>query len=225
MSKKTICLIGDTHGSWNRMFDKLDQNGVENAYLIHVGDLGMGFVSPHLQQGILQRSNEKFKERGIEFLAIRGNHDDPSYFTGSTKLSHIELLPDYTLRELNGEKFLFVGGAISIDRIFRTLNQSYWLDEPFVLKPELAQKCDVLITHTAPYWIGPFDKEGIESYCLKDTTLWDECYQERLALDELVKLCTPKKHYCGHFHQSAWVDFRDCYSRILDIEEIAEHRQ
>jgi hypothetical protein len=107
----------------------------------------------------------------------------------------------------------------------RKEGQSYWRDELFVLKPELIEKCDVLITHSAPSWIGPFDKESLSSWCEKDLTLWDLCYKERIEHSELIKLCKPSKSYHGHFHSSHWVDFAECYATILAIEEIKEHRK
>jgi Icc-related predicted phosphoesterase len=221
----TVAIHGDNHGSWDRLFDKIDQANITDVTLIGVGDTGIGFKIKEKQLRELELLNNRFKKRNIQYMTIRGNHCDPSYFDGSIKLSNIELLPDYTVRELNGETFLFVGGAVSIDRQFRKVGSSYWTDEVFVLKPELVKKCDVLIAHTAPYWIGPFDKKGLSGWMVKDVHLWDDCEKERKDLDELVKLCQPNRSYHGHFHTSAWVDFRDCYARILDIDEIVEHKQ
>lgn len=222
----SVLIIGDIHGAFNRLKDLIVRSQIENCCLICVGDLGIGFqYSEEGERKGIEALNSFFAERSILFMSIAGNHDSPSYFDGSVNLSHFKLLPDYTRIRINGEEFLFVGGAVSIDRLWRVPNLSYWEDEVFVLKPDLAGKCDVLITHSAPYWIGPFDKEGLASWCKKDKTLWDECYKERMEIDELIKLCQPKRAFIGHFHQSAWVDFRDCYARILNIEEIVEHRQ
>lgn len=230
MSKyiKPIILIGDIHGAFNRLKDLIWKQQIENCWLICVGDLGIGFnYSPEGEMQACKDLNSYFAKRNIHFLSIRGNHDDPLYFNDPQyriDLSNFKLLPDYHRETLNGEEFLFVGGAVSIDRKYRVLGRSYWEDELFVLKPELAGKCDVLVTHSAPYWIGPFDKEGLAGWSEKDPTLWDECYKERIEHDELIKLCQPRKHYCGHFHTSSWVDFRDCYSTILNIEETKEHK-
>lgn len=217
--------MGDTHGNFSVLLAKIKQYDLRDAWLISVGDIGIGFLHPMKQRRVLNDLNTAFKNRNIFFMGIRGNHDDPAYFDGNTQFSNLELLPDYTARNLNGEDFLFVGGAISIDRQCRVLGQSYWLDETFVLKPELTTPCDVLVAHSAPYWLGPFDKQGIEGWCQKDLTLWDECYKERIEIDQLIQLCGAKRSYHGHFHQSAWSDHRECYSSILDINEIANHRK
>jgi Icc-related predicted phosphoesterase len=225
MNDQPILIHGDNHGSWDRLFKKIEDADITDCILIGVGDTGIGFKTNEKQLREIELLNNRFKKRNIQYMSIRGNHDDPTYFFGTVKLSNFELIPDYTYRELNGETFLFVGGAISIDRKMRTLNSTYWRDEVFVLKPELVKKCDVLIAHTAPYWVGPFDKEGLSGWCIKDVHLWDECEKERKDLDELVKLCQPSRSYHGHFHTSAWVDFRECFARILDIDEIVEHKQ
>lgn len=221
---KSIYIIGDHHGNYNRVFYKLYKHSIKDCILIHVGDGGEGFKSREQELKTFNILNAEFESLGIEYMSIRGNHSDPAYFDGSINLSHFKLLPDYTRQVINGEEFLFVGGAISIDRIFRIPNQSYWYDEPFVLKPELAGKCDVLITHSAPIWLGDYTKDGIAWRCETDKDLWDDCVKERIAIDELTKLCKPTTLYCGHFHESHFCDMRDCYGRILAIEEITEHR-
>jgi hypothetical protein len=92
-----------------------------------------------------------------------------------------------------------------------------------VLRPELVAQCDVLITHSAPLWNGPTDKGGISGWCNIDKMLWNECVQERHDHSTLLQLCTPKKHYCGHFHMSSVAENNGCISTILDIDEIKEH--
>jgi predicted phosphodiesterase len=224
---KPVLLIGDIHGAFGRLKDIVHKQGIENCYLICVGDLGIGFK--RTQTGEIMACadlNDYFSKKNIHFMSVRGNHDNPDYFNKDQRIvmSNFELLPDYTVKELNGEKFLFVGGAISIDRLYRVPGQSYWHDEPFVLKPELATECDVLVTHSGPTWNGPFDKEGLAGWGERDPELWDDCYKERIAHDELIKLAKPKMHYCGHFHSYHWVEMNGCYSTILSIEQVKEHR-
>lgn len=219
-----IYIVGDTHGEWEALFRKIDHLGIGNCYLIHVGDGGEGFLTKEKQLRQFEHLNNCFKKRNIQYKSIRGNHSDPDYFQGQVKHSHFELIPDYTYREFNGEKFLFVGGAISIDRRLRVPHMSWWEDEAFVLKPELVEKVDVLITHTIPQWSGDFQKSGIVSWCEKDSTLWEEAVIERENISKLIELCQPKKHYSGHFHKSCFTSYNGCDSLILDILEIVEHR-
>ena len=222
---KPTLVVGDIHGEWEALFRKIDHLDLRDATLLCVGDVGIGFVERLKQERQHIHINNFFKSRDIEFLSIKGNHDDPAYFDGSINLSNFKLLPDYTTLTLNDKKFLFVGGAISIDRTIRKEGISYWKDEVFKLDESKIQQCDVLITHSAPTWNGPIEKNGmLANFCQKDATLWDECMEERKQHDVLIKLSGAKRHFAGHFHGYFVVDFDDCVSTILDILQIAEIR-
>jgi predicted phosphodiesterase len=221
---KPIYIVGDIHGKWDQLFLKIKASEIRNFTLIGVGDLGVGFLDADKQARQFDYINSFFGGKGIDFIGIRGNHDDPSYFNGSIDRSNFKLLPDYTSLTLNDKEFLFVGGAVSIDRKIRKEGVSYWTDEKFVLDHSKIKRCDVLVTHSAPTWSGPFDKSGISGWCDRDETLWDECLQERKDHDVLIKLCGASRHYCGHFHTSSSVDFDGCISTILDELEVKEIR-
>jgi predicted phosphodiesterase len=221
---KPIYIVGDIHGKWDQLFLKIKASEIRNFTLIGVGDLGVGFLDADKQARQFDYINSFFGGKGIDFIGIRGNHDDPSYFNSSIDRSNFKLLPDYTSLTLNDKEFLFVGGAVSIDRKIRKEGVSYWTDEKFVLDHSKIKRCDVLVTHSAPTWSGPFDKSGISGWCDRDETLWDECLQERKDHDVLIKLCGASRHYCGHFHTSSSVDFDRCISTILDELEVKEIR-
>ena len=221
---KPIYIVGDIHGKWDQLFLKIKASGIRNFTLIGVGDLGVGFLDADKQARQFDYVNSFFGGKGIDFIGIRGNHDDPSYYDGSIDYSNFKLLPDYTSLTLNDKEFLFVGGAVSIDRKIRKEGVSFWTDEKFVLDHSKIKRCDVLVTHSAPTWSGPFDKSGISGWCDRDETLWDECLQERKDHDVLIKLCGASRHYCGHFHTSSSVDFDGCISTILDELEVKEIR-
>jgi hypothetical protein len=223
MNKPTF-IVGDIHGKWDALLLKIKAGDIRDFVLIGVGDLGVGFKLEKQQARQFEYVNTFFKSRNIDFIGIRGNHDDPAYFDGSVDLSNFKLLPDYSYMTLNDKRFGFVGGAISIDRRMRAEGISYWKAESFVLDLSKIERCDVLITHSAPSWNGPCDKEGIAHWCARDATLWDECTQERKEHDILLKLCGATRHYCGHFHISSTVDVDGCISSILDELEIKEIR-
>ena len=232
MNREMIILVGDTHGDWQTLFRKIEYTNVRDCILIHVGDVGIGFLSSQRQLEILTDINTKLSSRNITLYAIRGNHDDPAYFNGEHRYSNLHLLPDYTSLEFNGETWLFVGGAVSIDRKaidrkgrkIRVEGMTWWSDEGFVFDPDRVTPCDVLVTHSAPVWIGPNDKGGLAYYINTDSTLWDDCVAERIATNKLIEACGAKRHYCGHFHVSAIAENNGCRSTILNINEMIEHR-
>jgi hypothetical protein len=234
---KPVYIIGDVHAEWNALKAAIKDNGIQSCTLICVGDLGIGFRHPYKEARIHEDLNRFFEQREIDFLSIRGNHDDPSYFSGELSrygaYSNFYLLPDYTRLEINGEDWLFVGGAISIDRNgpHRKEGSSYWPDEVFRIdgiRADLAGRktCDVLVTHSAPTWSGPAEKSGlVEGYCKNDPTLWKECQQERKDHDTLYEIVKPKTHYAGHFHHYYNTRMNGSTSIILDILQIKEHRK
>jgi hypothetical protein len=225
---KLIVLLGDNHGQYGRIFDRIDQMKISDCILISVGDNGFGF--PGFGLNYLDKLNDRFKERGIEFLAIRGNHCDPEFYSSGYSWSNLKPLEDYTTMVINGETWQFVGGAISVDRKYRTPNLDYWKDEIFIFDKDKAVNCDVLITHSAPPWIGPNHKgQFVESFYDKDPTLKQELIDERKLHQDLMDICKPSKHFCGHFHRSETTKYSnqlgyEVTSRILNIEEFIEYK-
>jgi len=222
MNTNPIYIHGDNHGEWNTLFSKIDSYDISDCTLISVGDCGFGFKHPIKERSNIKKLNGKFSDRNINYLCIRGNHDDPSYFSGQHSHSHLRLLRDYHTEDINGLRFLFVGGAISVDRTQRGARRSYWHDEAFILNENKITECDVCITHSAPQWIGPADKASISGWFSSDLTLEDDCNKERKDITRLLALCKAQKHYCGHFHESHSVKLIDCQSRILAINEFVE---
>jgi hypothetical protein len=222
---KPIYISGDLHGLWDSLFRKIEHYDIKDCVLISVGDVGVGFIPHDKQIRQFIQLNNRFKKRDIQFMAIPGNHDNRMYFKGIDRvvLSHMELLDDYTYKTLNDQKFLFVGGAISVDRMYRKEGISYWKDEVFVLDESKIEECDVLITHSAPNFIGPVDKQNISSFCEKDPTLWDECVAERLAHNRLFEIAKPKYSYHGHFHVNDTRVVDGCKAMIIEELGIVEH--
>jgi DNA repair exonuclease SbcCD nuclease subunit len=218
-----VFIIGDIHGQFPLLARQIALNEFKDCCLICVGDLGIGFnASREMELGNIAVLNECFGRRNIQFLSIRGNHDDPAFFNGDHFLSNFKLLPDYTGVMINDERFLFVGGAVSVDRKFRQFGLDKWEGEEFVLDESAVAECDVLITHTAPTWIGPNNRNH---WFTNDDKLWEDCKRERDGVSKLVELCKPKYHYMGHFHEHSIVQRGGTVHRILDEFEIIEHRK
>ena len=223
---KPIIFLGDNHGDWNHLFYLIEKKRIEDCHLISVGDCGVGFENPQATEQQLKNLNNSFKERNIYFKAIRGNHDDPSYFKGSDRvcLSNFELIEDYSVFEYDSKHIQFIGGAISIDRTGRTTGISYWEDEGVVFKKNACQKVDVLVTHTAPSWCFPQQfNEIVYGWAREDAYLIEDLTDERGVMDEIFKLCSPREHLYGHFH-SSWSERIDrCTFKLLDINELWEY--
>jgi Icc-related predicted phosphoesterase len=222
---KPVIFLGDHHGCWFDVLDELDERKITNSYRICVGDSGIGFEPKDRRERLLILLNNEFAHRNIHFMSIRGNHDDPLFFTGKNrvKLSNFELIEDYTVMSYDSTLIQFIGGAISIDRTHRTLNVSYWSDEGLVLDLDKTQKVDVLVTHTAPSRCFPQQfNQMVYDWAKSDTALLAELTSERTSMDSILASCNPSLHVYGHFHHSWTETVENCKHKLLNINELWE---
>lgn len=240
-----IIYAGDWHGNFRYIKSLIDRYKIGNieeiTYLIQVGDFGIGFY-PKSDLQTLEDLNNFFKERNIICIAIRGNHDDPSFFQGNHMYSNLQLVPDYTTMEIDGKKHLFVGGAISIDRKYRisqdqreasygSSQRSYWKDEIFVLDEEKLKDIygvNVVVTHTAPEWCHPDNRKGfgsfVDEFAYSDNELYADLDKERADVTKMFQILEKngnwiQYHAYGHFHSSQITMNGYCNHYLLNINE------
>jgi predicted phosphodiesterase len=174
-------IVGDIHGKVPQLLNLVKMQG--EAETIQIGDLGMGFQPMHLIQEQFMPPNTRF---------IRGNHDNPAVCRAQT--SFIE---DGTIE---GNR-MFIGGAWSIDHMWRTPGVSWWHDEEcsieqlegFVDKA-VREKPEVMITHDGPQEIIP---EIFNDVILHKDKLPTRTGQ---AFDRIRQLVQPKLWIFGHWH-------------------------
>jgi predicted phosphodiesterase len=247
-----ILILGDTHGYFREFTRRMDSLKITDATILHVGDFGIGFKDTESKEvHILQELNGFLKKSNNMMYVIRGNHDNPSYFNGSYNYSHLKLLPDYSVLELEGEKILMVGGAISIDRRQRLndmqlaagyglYKESYWYDEGFVLDEDKVKDLEgitCVVTHSVPGEAKPvnnynnhYDSHGsfVESFAKNDNKLKDDLNKERIDLSNMYSILkeknTIKKWYYGHFHSTNKEIIDGTEFIMVDVSDLIEHR-
>lgn len=236
--KDKIIFVGDIHGEFGRL--RYDINRLyENAYIIQVGDFGMGFYKPNYYQSELKLVQQVLERNNCELFAIRGNHDDPEYFKETNNpfdFKNITLLKDYSELNLLDKNILLVGGAISIDREWRILKNKnrqsqgddrrcWWEDELFAYNDSFDyKKYDIVVTHTRPANCGSFKGfDNIMGYLDGDDTLKEELIQESEDMEKLWHKTKPKHWYYGHFHESLVTNYEDTVFRCLNIDEHYGH--
>ena len=218
-----VVVFADIHGSMRDVQKVIKEADLRECTIVQVGDFGYSFSDSLQTRDEFMKSlrffNKQFKARNIQFLACRGNHDNPEYFDGSVALSHLKLLPDYTAVELYGERWLFVGGATSIDRTDRREGKTWWPDEVFVYDKEklasvIGDGFDVVVTHTAPSDVANYGlfgrSEVFADFCKKDKTLATDVHVEankvqNLAMD-ILEARRPKVWYFGHYHTTRTIE-------------------
>ncbi|HRW20652.1 MAG TPA: metallophosphoesterase family protein [Bacteroidales bacterium] len=231
---KHLIICGDVHGKFREFGYRL-KNFIENAIVIVAGDVGMGFHKPGYYRDEFTKLNKTLVKKNIVVFFVRGNHDDPEYFRWETplndELSNIMLVPDYYTLKTGAGNVLCVGGAISIDRKHRVIDESYWAGEPCIYDEdainELEDKIDVVVTHTAPDYVKPFTKLGIENWTFYDRELETDCLIERGVMNNIYQQLKEKGHKVkywgyGHFHMSNQMDYEDTRFICCDELELVE---
>lgn len=207
-----MVLIGDIHGTLRTVVNEIN-NGTEMD-IIQVGDFGLGFKSYTRDIENMNDLNELLKIRGKDLYVIRGNHDDPKFWNGDyeDKWSNIHLMEDFSMAIIDGQKVLFAGGAVSIDRNVRTLGIDHWknvefeYDEDDLLDVmEHLGVPDIVVTHTAPSLCHPRGfNDLVYSFASIDPDLLTDLRVERAQMDRMYDVIkskgTPKAWVYGHFH-------------------------
>lgn len=217
-----IIIFGDIHGDWRELIKFSKKYDIVNSLFLICGDFGIGFQKNHSKElKTLTYYNDHLRSRKNYVKAIRGNHDNPFYYEENLTVGNIELISDYTTKVFNKIKFLFVGGAISVDRkpnrnitdMFgkyhkgRTQGRDYWEEEQVIYEPETVKKIenvDVVISHSAPDFCYPQHKQNIEKWIQFDNQLIDDIKEERDILSNVYEILKEKNNikywFYGHFH-------------------------
>lgn len=220
----SIFAIGDIHGNFNSLVNTINKYELKNCCIIVCGDCGLGFYSINTTKKQLSILNKTAKDNNVYIVMLRGNHDDPSFFSnGYINTKNILAVPDYTV--LN-DCILLIGGAISIDRQYRqqkeltqfdaykknhpevTLDEYrkenggvYWTDEPPTFSYESLEEIKKLniniqhvCTHTCPSFCTPLTKDGISSWMEMDDELEKDVDNERDTMDLIYNKLIQDNH-------------------------------
>lgn len=210
----SIYAVGDIHGYFNSLLFFIKSKNITNSAIIVCGDCGIGYRKWDAEKNIQKHFNDLLIKQNVYVVLFRGNHDDPSFFTGNELCSNIILIEDYTVVNNN---ILCVGGAISIDRQYRlkimgklradyltyhphktyedaieNTTMVYWDDEPPVYNEtalsELKENginITTVCTHTCPSFCYPLTKDGIKPWIEQDPDLDKDIDDERNVMTKL----------------------------------------
>lgn len=213
---KKIVVVGDTHADFtsvNWLLKDLDYPDV----MIQVGDFGWW---PHAHNTNLFGGRKLFDQFAIrpgktKIFWCDGNHenhDDLQKMVEEKGRVPIEVQENvfYCPRGsnvwINGMNYLFMGGADSVDKAWRTPGLSWWAGEN-ISEADLAslpiQKVDVVISHTCP------------SYFNLKTDYHDDD-PNRKPLDYVFDMYRPKFWFFGHHHTADNGRTKGCTWRCLD---------
>lgn len=233
--------LGDIHGNWMCIPNFLipanyDFSVKENTLICQVGDFNIGYGGIESTKRRLRELNDHLFEYNNHLFIIRGNHDDPEWFN-SDKYDHIKkdysnilFIKDYTVLNINNENWLFLGGAISVDRSMTKHMGTHFKGEEFVFDFEILSNfrdIDRVISHNAPDFCMPlYLGKTVMQYVKDDETLIDDIKNERKSLTNAFTLLSNnnkiKSWHYGHFHNSYRFYHNDCEFVCLNIDEFKE---
>lgn len=213
-------LTGDTHGHFERIARFCEKmSTTKNDVLIILGDAGINFHGGWIDSC----RKEYLSKLPITLLCIHGNHErrpqtidsyQPKQWYGGTVLAEEEypsilFAIDGEVYDFDGQKAIVIGGAYSIDWMFRVPGRSWWPDEQpsaeIIEKVEhsldrLGWRVNVVLSHTVPLKHEPVEVflPGVDqSKVDKATEKWLDTIEDRLKYD---------RWYCGHYHTEKCVD-------------------
>ena len=222
-----IYLTGDTHCGLDMgklSTEQLKKQGIElteKDHLIITGDFGFPFLPSDISEYEVSNGREGeysyhikyLRERPYTILFIEGNHDNHDWWSRQEVTDmfggKVQIHPHATnvIHLMRGEMYMIedrsfftFGGAMSVDKPFRTEGVSWWSGEEAssedmqhardVLEKN-AYKADYIITHTLPHSI------------IAETPLLSHKKSSCKTagfLDEILERVTYDKWFCGHFH-------------------------
>lgn len=211
-----IFVTGDIHGDINRIRALnsycVSQKTSVNDYMIILGDVGINYYGDFRDE---LRKNT-MSEAPVTFLCIHGNHENrpqnigtyiKKEFCGGTvwyekNHSNILFLQDGETYEIEGLKFLAIGGAYSVDKFYRiSRNWTWFPDEQvseknreYILKRVSGKSFDYVITHTCP-----LEWQPTELFLSQiDQKLVDSSMEEWLS--QVKNNIEFKEWFFGHYH-------------------------
>jgi len=244
-----ILYLGDLHGNFNVVNQYVKHYDITDAYIIQVGDFGVGFSTLDKEKRLLKMTNDVLVKRNIILYAIRGNHDYKPYFDNDPfGFTNIKLVKDYTVLNLEGKNILCIGGAVSVDRKLqmtkhqlngnfdvKTGNERWWNDEGFVWQDDKLvdlRNINIVVTHTAPDYCIPDNSNGfgafVNGFFKNDPELKLDLLHERrqmtLAFQTIKMYNEITHHYYGHYHRSDLITIDGVNHRVLGVGELWEER-
>lgn len=225
MKSNGIYITGDIHGEFLPLMFIINQREkLKNCSVIVAGDIGMGFYKPGYYLDTFKDMEKRLSKNNIQLYLVRGNHDNPFYFNVTPdnlkNFPHVHLVHDYEVLHIDNHNILCVGGASSVDKIYRIAGETWWEGENIIPYDKLVCKnIDVVITHCAPMFCPP----KYERISWMDDELDEKSRADRVLLGklyfDLLKKSKPKYWFYGHYHAHYVSELSNKEKSFSDIDK------
>lgn len=224
-----IYLTGDTHipidiSKLNMTNFPEQKNLTRDDYVIILGDFGLYWH----KDKTYEYWRKWLQDKPFTILWIDGNHENYDWInTMSVSIwnggkvhqdGNIIHLMRGQIFNIDGKKFLTMGGAASYDKIYRTEGSSWWpqevpsmqdIDKCYDNLEKVNNKVDYVLTHTCPYHlISPM------FYLKPRGDLTTEQYLRGISCDLKYKAW-----FFGHWHKDRdYLKFHCLYNRVVNLD-------
>lgn len=208
-----VYITGDIHGDLDPVYTLFEnfQPTAEDVIII-LGDVALNYTG-RLRDRIIKENMSALKSI---FFCIHGNHENRPQNIESYKekewhggrvlyeedFPNILFPVDGDIFEIDGKKCLVIGGAYSVDKLYRIRNGwNWWHDEQptpaikaYVEKQIESHKVDVIFSHTCPFKYIPKEcfLSGIDQSKVDNSTeQWLDIIEESVDYEAW---------YIGHWH-------------------------
>ena len=213
-----IVYTGDIHGDITKIENYITtrrQHGLEdpNAIVI-LGDVGLNYYLDYRDEAL----KRKLDNLDVDILCLHGNHEARPetidsyvldvYNNGEvmieTRFPHLKFLEDGEVYDLDGRRTLAIGGAYSVDKYYRLLNNMAWFNDEqpsHEIKQKVEHylsrhgwKVDQIISHTCPAKFTPTEMflPGVDQSTVDTSTeKWLDRIEDKTKYDRWL---------CGHWH-------------------------
>lgn len=208
-----VYITGDIHGSLEPIHDLIKRHRpTENDVVVILGDVAVNYTGT-LRDIVMK---DEMNRLGPTFFCIHGNHEDRPQNIASYKerewhggrVLYEEKFPrilfpiDGDIFELEGKRCIVIGGAYSVDKLYRlSRGMKWWPDEQptpaikeHVEQQLSANMIDVVFSHTCPEKYIPTEcfLPGIDqSKVDRSTEQWMDKIEDHLSYEAW---------YAGHWH-------------------------
>lgn len=213
-----VLIVGDLHANTGAAFEVIDYAAAAGVDLIlQVGDFGY-WVRDLQGQRCLWKVEKRLALRGVNLWWIDGNHEDfdrlaalPLGEGGRRPISgHVCHLPRGYRWQWGSTTWVAVGGAVSVDKDFRTEGKTWFAAEE--LTDEQADRviadgpADVVVAHDAPLGV-PFlrrelgqDKPAWRRESPWPTGLLMRSDEHQRRIRRVIEGVQAKRVFHGHHH-------------------------
>ena len=163
-----------------------NDDNIRQCNLIIAGDIGLGFSPIDVYLKHYRILSKFIASKDIELYLIRGNHDDPSYFTEhKIDMENIFTLEDYTVLNIGDTNILCVGGGVSIDRKNRIKNYEYKVKYYHDIFKDIKSEEEITkeINKSNTYWVDEMP--------IYDEKTLSEITSDGIKLDYIISHTSP----------------------------------